>query len=258
MEDPKTRFSDRAENYAAHRPEYPKEVLEFIAERCGLTGSSVVADIGSGTGLMSALFLGNGNGVLAVEPNREMRGAAEGILGDHPRFRSVAGSAEDTTLADDSVDLVVAANALHWIDRDRARVEFSRILKPGGHASIVWSIPRRSGSPFSEALGELFSAHRTDGGAGGDADAVYAMTEVFFGGGTGDPQNYEVERFPHSLRLDFEGLKGLMLSPSSMPAESRPGFDEMLRDLESIFRANEAGGEIVVEYLASVYCGRLV
>src|SRR4028119_2321585 len=131
MQDPKSRFSDRAENYARYRPGYPREILSFLEERDALGGDTVVADVGSGTGALSVLFLKNGNTVLGVEPNREMRRAAEGLLRDH-LFESIDGSAEDTTLADESVDLVVVANALHWVDRDAARAELSRIMRPGG------------------------------------------------------------------------------------------------------------------------------
>src|SRR3712207_4963666 len=138
MQDPKSRFSDRAENYARYRPGYPREILSFLEERGALGGDTAVADVGSGTGALSVLFLKNGNRVLGVEPNREMRLAAEGLLRDHHLFESIDGSAEDTTLADESVDLVVVANALHWFDRDAARVELSRILRPGGRAAVVW------------------------------------------------------------------------------------------------------------------------
>lgn len=256
MKDSKTRFSDRAEDYARYRPEYPGEVLEFLGDECALTARSVVADVGSGTGILSALFLENGNRVLAVEPNREMRGAAERLLGGNPRFESVAGSAESTTLADGSVDLVAVANSLHWVDRDAARLEFSRVLKPGGRVAVVWNIPRKGGTPFLEAHGHLISRYRTDDGARGDAEDAYEMTQAFFGG-PGGQRGYEMGSFPHSRPLDLEGLKGLVLSYSSMPAASQPGSKEMLRDLEEIFRANESSGEVVMEYVARAYCGRL-
>lgn len=256
MKDPKARFSDRAENYAKYRPGYPREVLTFLKERRALTSDSMVADVGSGTGILSALFLESGYRVFGIEPNREMRQAAEGFLGDHPLFESVDGAAENTTLADQSVDLIVVANSLHWVEKDAARAEFSRVLSPGGRVAIVWNIPRKSGTPFLEAYTELISTYRTDGGAGGEAEAVYEMTEAFFDGGSSEQQGYETADFPYSQALDFKGLKGLVLSSSSMPAPGQPDSREMLRDLEEIFRSNESGGEVVMEYEVSVYCGR--
>ena len=256
MKDPKARFSDRAENYAKYRPGYPREVLHFFEERGTLSRNSVVADVGSGTGVLSALFLESGYRVFGVEPNREMRQAAEGLLGRNPLFESVDGAAEDTTLADQSVDLIVVANSLHWVEQDAARAEFSRVVRPGGRVAIVWNVSRESGTPFREAYADLISTYKTNGGAGG-AKEVYEMTEAFFDDGSGERPGYETANFPYSQVLDFEGLKGLVLSYSSMPALGQPGSQEMLRDLEKIFRSNESGGEVIMEYEVSLYCGRL-
>lgn len=256
MKDPKKRFSDRAEDYARHRPGYPREILGFLEDKSALFSDSVVADVGSGTGNLGALFLERGNKVLAIEPNDEMRRAAERRFSGHPRFESVAGSAEATTLPDESVDLVVVANSLHWVDRSAVRVEFSRILKPEGHVAVVWSIAKKTGTPFLEAYNRLVSRYRTDDGAGGNSKDVYEMTEALFGDSDGK-QDYEVGRFEYSQRLDSEGLKGLVLSSSSMPAETELDSVEMLRDLEELFRAHESGGEVVMEYVVTVYCGPL-
>ena len=257
MKDPKIRFSDRAENYARYRPGYPREVLKFLEDKCALTDGSVVADIGSGTGKLTELFLKNGNRVLAVEPNKEMREAAERLLGNHPGFKSVAGAAEDTTLVGESVDLLVVANSLHWVQRDAARAEFSHVLKPGGRVAFVWNMSREAGTPFLEAYSRLVSTYRTDNGAGGNAEDVHEMTKAFFDEGSGEQRSYEVGSFPYSQHLDFEGLKGLVLSSSSMPAGNEPGSEQMLRDLEEVFSTNKSNGEVVMEYKVSVYCGIL-
>ena len=256
MKDPKARFSDRAENYAKYRPGYPREVLRFLEEMGALSRNSVVADVGSGTGGLSALFLESGYRVFGVEPNREMRQAAEGLLGGNSLFESVDGAAEDTTLADQSVDLIVVANSLHWVEQDAARAEFSRVVRPGGRVAIIWNVTRESGTPFREAYADLISTYKTNGGAGADAKEIYEMTEAFFDNGSDERLGYETANFPYSQVLDFEGLKGLVLSYSSMPALGQPGSQEMLRDLEKIFRSNESGGEVVMEYEVSLYCGR--
>lgn len=256
MKDPKTRFSDRVEDYVRYRPGYPDEILAFLGDKCALTDDSVVADVGSGTGNLSVLFPEHGNKVFAVEPNEEMRAAAERRFGDHPGFESIEGSAEATTLADGCVDLVVIANSLHWVDRTAARVEFSRILKPEGCAAVVWSIAKKTGTPFLEAYNWIMSRYRTDDGAGGNSEDVYEMTEAFFDG-SGGKQGYEMGVFQSSKRLDAEELKGLTLSYSSMPAGTEPGSAEMLRDLEEVFHDHGSGGGVVLEYAIRVYCGRL-
>src|SRR5271157_3949183 len=127
-----SRFSDRVENYIRYRPGYPPEALQVLKDDCGLAPQHEVADIASGTGIWTRLLLENGNRVFGVEPNAEMREAGERLLADFPQFTSVAGTAEATTLTNESVDFVTAAQAAHWFDRERSRREFARILKPSG------------------------------------------------------------------------------------------------------------------------------
>src|SRR4051794_35122333 len=117
--DSKARFSDRVENYVKYRPTYPTAVLGYLRDEAGLTVQSVVADVGSGTGISSELFLRAGCTVYGVEPNADMRAAADGLLAQYPAFRSVDGSAEATTLPAGSADLVIAGQAFHWFDAAR-------------------------------------------------------------------------------------------------------------------------------------------
>src|SRR5207245_7368130 len=109
-------FSNRVENYLRYRPRYPTEIIDALTAECGLRTTSVIADLGSGTGFLAELFLSNGNQVFGIEPNREMREAGEQLLRSYPKFASVAASAEATTLAEASVDFVTAGQAFHWFD----------------------------------------------------------------------------------------------------------------------------------------------
>ncbi|HEX2269365.1 MAG TPA: class I SAM-dependent methyltransferase, partial [Pyrinomonadaceae bacterium] len=156
------RFTSRVENYARYRPGYPTEIVDLLKTACDLTPASVVADIGSGTGKLSEIFLANGNVVIGVEPNAAMREVAEKIFNDEPLFRSVDGSAEATTLADSSVDMVVAGQAFHWFDHERARVEFARILRPGGWVVLLWNDRRVGSTPFLAAYEQLLQTYGTD------------------------------------------------------------------------------------------------
>ena len=160
--DPTQRFSSRVDNYVRYRPDYPAEVLGLLKKECGLTSESVVADIASGTGIWTRWLLSNGNRVYGVEPNAEMRKAGEEFLKSYPRFTSVAGTAETTTLADHSVDLVTAAQAAHWFDRPKARREFLRILKPGGSTALLWNERLTNTTPFLRAYEEMLLKYGTD------------------------------------------------------------------------------------------------
>src|SRR5688500_9378431 len=105
--DPKARFSSRVDAYVKYRPGYPTAVMELCRREMNLTPSSVIADVGAGTGISAEPFLRAGCTVFCVEPNAGMRAAAERSLAGYAGFRSVDGSAEATTLADRSVDLVL-------------------------------------------------------------------------------------------------------------------------------------------------------
>src|ERR1700732_4152215 len=130
--DSKQRFSNRVADYVRYRPGYPAEVLTLLRTQCGLKSGHVIADIGSGTGFLSELFLKNGNRVYGIEPNEAMRQAGEEYLASYDGFASINGSAEATTLDDASIDFVSAGQAFHWFEPVVARHEFRRILKPEG------------------------------------------------------------------------------------------------------------------------------
>ncbi len=250
--DPTERFTRRVDHYVKHRPTYPRAVIGLLERGCGLTSDSVVADVGSGTGLLSELFLNNGNRVLGVEPNREMREAGERRLAHHPRFASVAGTAEETTLDDASVDFVTAGQAFHWFDPGRTRTEFARILEPGGWAVLVWNLRRKDRMPFLAAYERLLEAYRTDRGEFELWRRSDAMAGAFFG-----PGSFERATFDNEQVLDLDGLKGRLLSISYVPAEGEPGSDEMLRNVEKIFDEHHTGGRVTIEYDTKVYYGRL-
>src|SRR5215831_7985873 len=133
------RFSNRVADYVRYRPGYPAEVLPLLQAWCGLRPEHAIADVGSGSGLLSKLFLDFGNTVYGVEPNAEMRAAGEEFLRGYANFKSTAASAEATTLPSDTVDFVAAGQAFHWFKQPAAREEFHRLLKAGGRAIIVWN-----------------------------------------------------------------------------------------------------------------------
>lgn len=246
------RFSDRVADYLRWRPSYPAEVLDFLVAHCGLTRDWAIADIGSGTGLSSRLFLDHGNRVFGVEPNREMREAAEELFADNPLFTSVAGSAEETTLAARCVELVGAGQAFHWFDPDRAHAEFARILKPGGWVTLIWNDRRKTSTPFLRAYEELLLTWATDYREVDHSRLGRAEIESFFGaGGILDTE------FENRQSFDLEGLAGRLLSSSYAPATGHPSHEPMIESLRSIFDTHQADGLVTFEYDTRVYLGRL-
>ena len=247
------RFSDRVEHYVKYRPGYPLEVIGFLRERGALAGVSVVADVGSGTGISAELFLREGNTVCGVEPNAEMRAAAERLLLPRfPAFRSVNGSAEATTLPHQSADIVAAAQAFHWFDPDKAREEFRRILRPGGRVVLLWNTRKPAGSTFLEAYEQLLNEYGTDYRRVRHDNASEERVARFF-----SPARFETARFPNEQAFDLTGLEGRLLSSSYAPAPGHPRHEPMLRALRGIFHEFAESGRVRFLYDTEVYLGGL-
>src|ERR1700732_4045643 len=159
--DAKQRFSNRVADYVRYRPGYPPEVLAVLRTACGLRPGHVIADVGSGTGFLSELFLKNGNRVYGIEPNEAMRAAGEEYLASYDAFVSIDASAEATTLESGTINFVTAGQAFHWFEPNAARREFQRILKPGGWVVVMWN-DRQMDSAFANAYEELLVNYGTD------------------------------------------------------------------------------------------------
>jgi len=246
-EDPKNRFSNRAAYYAKSRPRYPEAILNFMENELGLTEESVVADIGSGTGILSELFLKHGNSVFGVEPNLEMRKAAEELFAAYPNFKSTNGTAEATTLQADSVDFVTAAQSFHWFNPNTAREEFLRIMKPQGWVLLIWNT-RKNSPGFMEAYERLVSEYAVR-----PRFRRTAKDKVGEQGLTNFLGEYKMKTFSNSQVLDFEGLTGRLLSSSYVPLPGESGYSSMLDGLRKLFDSYQEGGTVHLEYDTETY-----
>ncbi len=245
------RFSQRVENYIRYRPGYPEAVVDLLWREAGLAKGSVVADLGSGTGILSAMLLQRGLVVRAVEPNAEMREAAERLLGAEPAFVSSGGTAELTGLAGHSVDLITAAQAFHWFDRAEAKKEFARILKPGGVAALIWNERRVTSTPFLREYEAFLETHGTDYTEINHADITDADIEAFFA-----PLEVNKAAFPNEQVFDYPGLEGRLMSCSYAPARGHPGHEPMIEALHALFSKHATQGKVVFEYDSRVWWAR--
>jgi|ERR1700677_4081752 SAM-dependent methyltransferase len=246
-----SRFSDRVENYVLYRPGYPGEALQALKEECGLARDHVVADLASGTGIWTRVLLENGNPVFGVEPNAEMRAAGERLLARFPKFTSIAGTAEATTLADHSVDLVTAAQAAHWFDRKRARGEFVRILKPGGWLALLWNERVTDSTAFLRDYEALLLKYGTDYQDIRHERTTAEINEFF------DPAPYQERVFDMRQEFDYAGIEGRLLSSSYAPGPEHPRHAPMLAELRRIFDAHAVEGRSTFAYKTRLYFGRL-
>jgi SAM-dependent methyltransferase len=245
------RFTTRVEHYVRNRPGYPPEAIELLRSRCGLKPGAAVADLGSGTGILTGLLLKSGADVAAVEPNAAMRAAAEAALGACARFRSVPGSAEATTLAPASIDLLVAGQAFHWFDVARARAEALRILRPGGWAALLWNERPTEATAFLADYEALLLRHAKEYARITASRADPASMRRFLGG------SMEAATFPNQQIFDFAGLKGRLMSSSYAPEPGDPEHEPMIAGLREVFYRHQHNGRIVFPYRTLVYFAQL-
>lgn len=245
------RFSSRVDNYVRYRPGYPSEIIKLLKNDCGLTASSVIADIAFGTGIFTKLLLENGNRVFGVEPNADMRKAGEEFLGSFPDFTSVAGTAEATTLPSHRVDIATAAQAAHWFDLKKARAEFMRIINPGGWSVLLWNERSVASTPFLREYEQLILRFGTDYKEVRHERTTDTIHEFFA------PTSFQARVFDNHQKIDYAGLEGRLLSSSYTPSPDHPNYRPMLDELRRIFDTHQAGGEVVLEYKTRVYYAQL-
>lgn len=251
MKETISRFSTRADNYARYRPDYPSAVVDLLRSECGLTRTSTIADIGSGTGILSELFLRNGNKVVGIEPNASMRMVAERLLHDYANFVSIEATAEATTLDSQSIDFITAAQAFHWFDRPKAKTEFARILKPEGCVVLIWNERRLDATPFLRDYENLMLSYGTDYQEVRHENVAGAIAEFFA------PESFQLKRLDNFQHFDFPALRGRVLSSSYTPERGHPNFEPMFTKLEEIFDRHERDGTVTFEYETTIYYGHL-
>lgn len=237
-------------DYVRYRPRYPRELIDWLGATIAFTPAWRIADVGSGTGIFSQLLLEKGNVVHAVEPNDSMRAEAETSLAVFPKFHSVNGTAEVTTLPDQSFDLVTAAQAFHWFDPARTRQEFARILVPGGLVLIVFNTRVVDANAFSLGYEELLRTRAVDYTRVDHRLVDAARIGAFLG-------EYREWRHRWIKLHDVDGVVGLSASSSYTPAAGHPGHEEFYASLRALFAAHARDGRVEFLYETEAYLGRV-
>jgi SAM-dependent methyltransferase len=255
MLDSTQRFSNRVDFYVRARPKYPAELLRFFQQQLQLAATDPVADIGSGTGLLTKLFVENGNPTFAVEPNGPMRKAGEAHLGQWPNFHSVNGTAETTTLADASVRFITAAQAFHWFDVESAAREFRRILQSGGVVALIWNERVNNASAFMADYDRLIQHFKRPGEqsrlSSWDESGLQSIGRFFGGSG------YQLQKFNNPQRLNKAALLDRIHSSSYMPLPGDPAYTELAKAADALFETHQADQTVCIDHETHLYYGTL-
>lgn len=241
------RFSDRADAYVRGRPSYPQAIVEQLQKVGALKRGQTVVDVGVGTGLSAEPFLRSGYVVIGVEPNEPMRTAGDQQLREYVNndgtYRSVAGTAEATTLPDDSADLLIAGQAFHWFDVPRAAIEARRILRPGGWGALIWNDRQSTGSAFLAGYEALLRTHGIDYAKLIHRHIDEKAIAQFFA-----PAQTAVVTFDNPRDLEREDLLALAGSASYLPAPGDPRHVAMLLALNALFDTHAKKGTVQMMY----------
>ena len=247
------RFSNKAEFYKKFRPTYPKELIDYLYSQVGFTSESVIADIGSGTGIFSRLLIEQGSFVYCVEPNEDMRAAAENDLSEFENFASVNGNDKNTGLPDSSVDFITVAQAIHWFDRQAFKAECQRILKPGGKVVLVWN-ERDYENEIIKKDYAIRAKYAVETNGLGKGKAKYHNYDDFFMDAI-----YEYKTFNNDLHFDKESFIGRNLSTSYAPTEDQhpEKYHGLIRELSELFDEYSVDGILNYPHYTQSHIGRV-
>jgi SAM-dependent methyltransferase len=246
--DPIDVFSSKAENYARYRWGYAPEAIQIIFDQTGITEESCVADIGAGTGILTQEFVGKVGIIYAVEPNPDMRGIVARNLSQCQSCQIINGRAEATTLDSHSVDLITAAQSVHWFEPEATRVEFSRILKPGGWLAIC----RNYGADpvLGDALQGIFPVEN-------DTESLMVGRRVprsfYFG-----DNDYIKMDFPFNAWLTWEEFFGSLATASFAPDEDSLLYAQFECSAKEVFDRFSIDGQIESNGITELYLGRVI
>lgn len=247
------RFTDKAEKYEKYRPSYPKQSLDIIQYECHITLNNdiVVADIGSGTGKFTELLLEKYCKVYAVEPNDNMRAIAEDKFIGNLNYKSINNTAENTGLDDNSVDLITVAQALHYFDVEKVKIEFRRILKLNGKVALLWNFRYKESDFMKEYEKIVYTFHSKD------LQPTFAQDKMNDSVYNKLFSEYKVFSIPYIQELDFDDLWGRALSSNHAPKKDDPNYDELYKNIKKIFDKYQHNKKINFEYHTKVVIGNI-
>lgn len=232
-----TRFGSRAKAYAAFRPSYPPQAIDAALDGLGDPRLLTIADVGAGTGISARLFAELGANVIAIEPNAQMRTAAQ----PHPLVQWRDGTAEQTGLENASVDVVAACQAFHWFPTPAAMREFRRIAR---RRAAMLQYERDEHDPFTKAYGDIVRAYATD-----DTEALrHRALRVF---AEFPSARITTTQVGSVQELDRAALLGRAASASYLPSSGDAG-ESLRSDLQALYERYAQNGIVALAMVTFV------
>jgi SAM-dependent methyltransferase len=245
------KFTTKAEAYARFRPDFALDAIDTILIQTGIGTQSVVADIGAGTGILTRHFVEKVALIYAVEPNDAMRSYAEANLGEYTSFRSLNTRAEETTIPETSVDLILVGQALDWFDPFPTSAEFQRIVKPGGFLAVISNPPEIPDTPLKLAVRGLF---REEFGFNFEESSHPDNQPPNFYFGHDD---FIHTRFPNPVPENWESFFGGICSASFAPDPEHPRFKDFSKAAREVFEQFQQDAVITMPFETELWLGKI-
>lgn len=244
------KFTGKAENYAKYRAPYSDDFIKYLYSEVGFSQNSIIADIGSGTGILTEHLLKQNSFVYGIEPNDDMRNHAEKALVNYNNYKSIKASAEDTTLSSDSIDYITVAQAFHWFDKAKFKTECNRILKPNGKILLVWNMRDFNAEWIKDGdiINRKYCPDYKGFNCGMRAEDDDDVNDFFTG-------KYETRTFPNNRILDLVTFIGGCLSSSYSPKENDENYTSYITEMEECFNKHSVDGKLIMPNVTKSYVG---
>lgn len=249
--DSKKFYFGKAHDYSKYRPDYPIALFELLRDEYNINNDSIVCELGAGTGKFSKLMSDFVSLVYSVEPNSDMM--KQGIkYCNGKNVKYVAGSAEETTLEDCSVDIVFAVQSFHWFNKESCKNEVKRILKNDGLFAIVWNDWEDPDNEFSHVYFKYVKDWKNRITGSGYQHKNEDDRKNFF-----RDQKYNTHTVIHSRKYSLEELVGLSKSLSYAPKEDDELYDEFINGVIEIFDKYKIDNYVTFDFHTEMFIGKV-
>jgi len=251
------RFDTVAEHYDLYRPGYPEELVDFILARSQIPPHGKILEIGCGTGKATRLFARRGYAMLCIDPGEKLISIARQNLRDYPDLEFVVSPFEDWSAPEGVFDLVISAQAFHWVPKDTAYARVARVLKPSGYVALFWNmVPDVEGGIYEElsAAYRKYARELTSREHRSYKEAVDQRRQELVE--SGYFEEIEVASFSWSVQYDTQQFMGLLTTYSDHLRLSEKIRARLLKRIAAIL--DKHGGSIEKPYLATVFLGRKI
>jgi protein-L-isoaspartate O-methyltransferase len=251
------RFDGVAQSYDIYRPSYPEELLDALITTTDLRSDSKILEIGSGTGKATLMLAQRGLSVHCIEPGRNLVDVAARNLADYPRVTFEVVTFEEWGVPPGEYDLILSAQAFHWIPREIAYTKTAQALKAGGHLALIWNMPpdlSESADRIDEDFVEIEEVYRACapemGGRPESSESRIRQREQDIWE-SGVFRNVRTSTFLWSVKYDVQSYLGLLNTYSDhlrLPEEKR---ESLYQGIAEVIRRH--GGYLEKPYLAVLY-----